>query len=181
MVWDIDGSQWIRAPYLLPDPDEEFAEILHPNGYSYILNSETRSELEASAGPNFLLPSQQIKMIDYGFSVIPESLRKIECSLKPLMNVIMIGPPGSGKGTHGPTIKDDHCLCHLATGDMLRESIASGSELGKVASAIMQRGELVPDQIVIDLINENLDNLECERGVLLDGFPRTIEQAKMLD
>ena len=87
----------------------------------------------------------------------------------------MIGPPGSGKGTHGPTIKDDHCVCHLATGDMLREAIAAGSELGKTADTIMKKGELVPDELVIGLIRDKLDAPECQRGVLLDGFPRTLE------
>lgn len=107
--------------------------------------------------------------------------RRAECLKRPSQNVIMIGPPGSGKGTQGPKIKDDLCICHLATGDMLRDAVKAGTELGKQADAIMKRGELVPDELVIGLINDNLSNPECERGVLLDGFPRTVVQAEKLD
>ena len=110
-----------------------------------------------------------------------EVKRRYECTKRPAMNVIMIGPPGSGKGTQGPKIKDDLCICHLATGDMLRDAVAAGTELGKQADAIMKRGELVPDELVVGLIKDNLNNPECERGVLLDGFPRTVAQAEKLD
>ena len=97
------------------------------------------------------------------------------------MNVVMIGPPGSGKGTHGPFIKDQLCICHLATGDMLREAIKAGSELGIVADQIMKKGELVPDELVLGLISDKFDSADCSRGVLFDGFPRTLRQAEMLD
>ena len=93
----------------------------------------------------------------------------------------MIGPPGSGKGTHGPSIKNKLCLCHLATGDMLRQAISAGTELGREADEIMRKGELVPDSLVVSLLAERLDESECSKGVLLDGFPRTLEQAKELD
>ena len=114
-------------------------------------------------------------------NLFAEVKRRYECSKRPAMNVIMIGPPGSGKGTQGPKIKDDLCVCHLATGDMLRDAVAAGSELGQKADAIMKRGDLVPDDLVIGLIENNLGNPECERGVLLDGFPRTVAQAEKLD
>lgn len=110
-----------------------------------------------------------------------EVKRRYECTKRPAMNVIMVGPPGSGKGTQGPKIKDDLCICHLATGDMLRDAVAAGTELGKQADGIMKRGELVPDDLVVGLIENNLSNPECERGVLLDGFPRTVAQAEKLD
>ena len=110
-----------------------------------------------------------------------EVKRRYECTKRPAMNVIMVGPPGSGKCTQGPKIKDDLCICHLATGDMLRDAVKAGTELGKQADGIMKRGELVPDDLVIGLINDNLSNPECERGVLLDGFPRTVAQAEKLD
>lgn len=110
-----------------------------------------------------------------------ELKRRYECTKKPAMNVILIGPAGSGKGTQAPKIKDDLCLCHLATGDMLREAVQAGTPLGKQAKDIMARGELVPDELVIGLIENNLKNPECERGVLLDGFPRTDVQAEKLD
>ena len=93
----------------------------------------------------------------------------------------MIGPPGSGKGTQAPRIKDDLCLCHLATGDMLRDAVAAGTELGRKAKEVMERGELVSDEIVIGLIDESMKLPECERGLLLDGFPRTAVQAEKLD
>ena len=110
-----------------------------------------------------------------------EVKRRYECTKRPAMNVIMIGPPGSGKGTQGPKIKDDLCVCHLATGDMLRDAVKAGTDLGKKADGIMKRGELVPDELVVGLISDNLSNPECERGVLLDGFPRTVSQAEKLD
>ena len=103
-----------------------------------------------------------------------EVKRRYECTKRPAMNVIMIGLPGSGKGTQGPLIKDDLCVCHLATGDLLRDAVRDGTPLGKQADEIMKRGDLVPDELVIGLINDNLSNPECERGVLLDGFPRTV-------
>ena len=97
------------------------------------------------------------------------------------MKLILIGAPGSGKGTQAPVIKDDLCLCHLATGDLLRDAVAAGTELGKQAKSIMERGELVPDELVIGLIRDSMGNPECERGMILDGFPRTVVQAEKLD
>ena len=110
-----------------------------------------------------------------------EIKRRYECNKKPAMNVIMIGPPGSGKGTQAPRIKDDLCLCHIATGDLLRDAVSKGTELGKQAGDIMKRGDLVPDELVIGLIKGAMEEPECERGVLLDGFPRTAVQASKLD
>ena len=81
-----------------------------------------------------------------------EIKRRYECTKKPSMNIVLIGPPGSGKGTQAPVIKDDLCLCHLATGDLLRDAVAAGTDLGKKAKEIMDRGELVPDEVVIGII-----------------------------
>jgi adenylate kinase len=113
--------------------------------------------------------------------LLGEVKRRQECQNKPRQNIVLIGPPGSGKGTQAPRIRDDLCLCHLATGDMLRDAIALGTELGLKAKAIMDRGELVPDEVVIGLIDDASKNPECERGLLLDGFPRTAVQAEKLD
>lgn len=110
-----------------------------------------------------------------------EIKRRVECQRKPKMNVIMVGPPGSGKGTQGPRIKDELCICHLATGDMLRDAVSRGTATGKIAKDVMARGELVSDELVIELFKENMSSPECERGLLLDGFPRTTVQAEKLD
>lgn len=113
--------------------------------------------------------------------LLGELKRRQECVNKPAQNIVLIGPPGSGKGTQAPRIRDELCLCHLATGDMLRDAVAAGTELGKKAKEIMDRGELVPDELVIGLIEDAAKEPECERGLLLDGFPRTAVQAEKLD
>lgn len=94
---------------------------------------------------------------------------------------ILVGPPGCGKGTASPRIKADYCVCHLATGDMLRDAVRAGTEMGKAAKAVMERGELVSDDIVVGIIKENLNQPQCKGGFILDGFPRTLKQASMLD
>ena len=113
--------------------------------------------------------------------IFEEIARRETCSSKPKKDIILVGPPGSGKGTQAPKIKDDLCLCHLATGDLLRNAVAKGTSIGKEAKEIMGRGDLVPDKMVVDLIQDALNMPECERGVLLDGFPRTVPQAEALD
>lgn len=110
-----------------------------------------------------------------------EIARRYKCASQPKKDVILIGPPGSGKGTQAPKIRDELCICHLATGDLLRNAVSKGTDIGKKAKSIMEKGELVPDQMVVDLIEGALEWPECERGVLLDGFPRTVAQAETLD
>ena len=110
-----------------------------------------------------------------------ERERLARCETKPRQNIIMVGPPGAGKGTQGPIIRDDLCICHLATGDMLRDAVSQGTDLGKKAKDVMARGELVSDELVIGLFKENMTNPACSRGMLLDGFPRTTVQAEKLD
>jgi len=107
--------------------------------------------------------------------------RRIECRNKPERRLVLIGAPGSGKGTQAPKLKNDYCLCHLATGDMLRTAIAQGTEVGKRAKAIMDRGDLVDDDTVVNLIAEALKSPDCGKGFILDGFPRTVQQAQKLD
>ena len=97
------------------------------------------------------------------------------------MRLIFLGPPGAGKGTQAKRLSAARGWPQLSTGDMLRSAIESGSELGKKAHAFMDRGELVPDDVVIGLINERTLKPDCSQGFLLDGFPRTTEQAKALD
>ncbi|WP_457548741.1 adenylate kinase [Archaeoglobus sp.] len=97
------------------------------------------------------------------------------------MNIILLGPPGGGKGTQAKKIVEKYGVPHIATGDILREAVAKGTELGKKAKEYMDRGELVPDEIVIGIVRERLKQPDCEKGFLLDGFPRTIKQAEALD
>ncbi|KAJ5156500.1 adenylate kinase [Penicillium capsulatum] len=98
------------------------------------------------------------------------------------MRIILMGPPGAGKGTQAPNIKDKYCVCHLATGDMLRSQVAKKTDLGKEAKKIMDQGGLVSDEIMVNMIKSELDNnTECKNGFILDGFPRTVAQAERLD
>jgi adenylate kinase len=97
------------------------------------------------------------------------------------MILILLGPPGVGKGTQATRLTDTRGLVQLSTGDMLREAIAQGTELGRKAKIIMDEGKLVADDIILGMIGERLSSPECANGVILDGFPRTIEQAKGLD
>ncbi|KAL1955615.1 hypothetical protein VTO42DRAFT_8348 [Malbranchea cinnamomea] len=98
------------------------------------------------------------------------------------MRMVLMGPPGAGKGTQAPKIKEKFCICHLATGDMLRSQVARQTELGKAAKKIMDQGGLVSDEIMVNMIKNELEtNKECQNGFILDGFPRTVAQAERLD
>jgi adenylate kinase len=97
------------------------------------------------------------------------------------LNLILMGPPGAGKGTQAERLVDDFDLPYYATGDILRAAISDGTELGKEAQPIVEAGDLVPDELMIGVIMERIDAPEAEDGFILDGFPRTIGQAKALD
>src|SRR5882757_1410352 len=93
------------------------------------------------------------------------------------MNLILFGPPGAGKGTQAKILQDEWRLPQLSTGDMLRAAIAAGTELGRRCNDIMERGDLVSDEIVVGIIAERLDKPDCANGAVFDGFPRTVPQA----
>src|SRR4051794_8902220 len=97
------------------------------------------------------------------------------------MYVILLGPPGAGKGTQAVALAKRLGLCHISSGDLFRQVVASGSELGKQFDAIMASGALVPDDLTVSIVNERMHAPDCERGIILDGFPRTMPQARALD
>jgi adenylate kinase len=97
------------------------------------------------------------------------------------MNLILLGPPGAGKGTQAKRIAEKYKLPHISTGDIFRETAGSGSDLGKKLQSYMSAGKLVPDDLVVEIVKARLDKDDCANGFLLDGFPRTVVQAQALD
>lgn len=98
-----------------------------------------------------------------------------------MLRTVLLGPPGAGKGTQAVKIVEKYNIPHISTGDIFRENIKNGTELGKKAQEYMNKGELVPDELVIDLSTDRLLADDCKNGFLLDGFPRTVYQAEKLD
>jgi adenylate kinase len=97
-----------------------------------------------------------------------------------MLNIVIFGPPGSGKGTQSEKIIEKYGFAHISTGDILRNEIKAETELGKKAKSFIDKGELVPDETIIDMLEKKLESLENVDGVIFDGFPRTVEQAKAL-
>ncbi|MEH6702100.1 adenylate kinase [Parasphingorhabdus sp.] len=97
------------------------------------------------------------------------------------MDIILLGPPGAGKGTQASRLEDEHGMVQLSTGDMLRAAVKAGTEVGLKAKALMDAGELVPDEVVSGIIGDKLDELGPEKSVIFDGYPRTAAQAASLD
>lgn len=98
-----------------------------------------------------------------------------------MINLILFGPPGAGKGTQSPKLIEKYSLIHISTGDLFRKHLKEGTPLGKLAQEFMNKGNLVPDQIVIDMVDEKIRTSGNSQGTIFDGFPRTIPQAEALD
>ncbi|ORY31974.1 adenylate kinase [Naematelia encephala] len=126
-------------------------------------------QLEKSASSSVSSAAQSAKA---AIGIVPQDAPRM----------VLIGPPGAGKGTQAPNISSKYCVCHLATGDMLRSQVTRQTELGKAAKKIMDQGGLVSDEIMVGMIKKELEeNKECANGFILDGFPRTVPQASKLD
>ena len=97
------------------------------------------------------------------------------------MNIVLLGPPGAGKGTQGVVLSKSYQIPHISTGDMLREAVKSGTPMGKKAKMFMDKGELVPDEVVVGIVVDRLGQDDTKKGYILDGFPRTLMQAEELD
>lgn len=97
-----------------------------------------------------------------------------------MLNIVIFGAPGSGKGTQSEKIVEKYGIDHISTGDVLRAEIAAGSELGKTAKSLIDNGQLIPDKLMVDILSAKLDSLTNSKGVIFDGFPRTIAQAESL-
>ncbi len=97
------------------------------------------------------------------------------------MNIVFLGPPGAGKGTQAKKIAEKYGIPQISTGDMFREHLSKGTELGQKAKEYMDKGQLVPDEIVLGMVEERLKQPDCDKGFILDGFPRTVPQAEALD
>lgn len=98
-----------------------------------------------------------------------------------MMNIVLLGPPGAGKGTQAKLIKENLGLAHISTGDLLRKAVAEQSALGIRVKQFMEKGDLVPDELVVELLNARLEQADIKRGFILDGFPRNVPQAEILD
>ncbi|HRJ28864.1 MAG TPA: adenylate kinase [Cyclobacteriaceae bacterium] len=98
-----------------------------------------------------------------------------------MINLVLFGPPGAGKGTQSAKLIDKYQLIHISTGDLFRKHLKEGTPLGKLAQEYMSKGNLVPDQVVIDMVDDKIKNSGAIKGIIFDGFPRTVKQAEALD
>ncbi|MCY0868141.1 MAG: adenylate kinase [Desulfurococcus sp.] len=97
------------------------------------------------------------------------------------MRIVLIGAPGAGKGTYAQALRDKYCIPHISTGDIFREEIARGSQLGLLVKSYVEKGMLVPDEVVVEVVKKRLQEADASKGFILDGYPRTLKQARALD
>ncbi len=135
--------------------------------------------LEAGAGGKFSSVFLQIKQIEQ--IVLKGKSKKIRKGLEQIMKIIMLGAPGAGKGTQAKRIAEKWQIPHISTGDIFRANIKNGTELGKEAKQYMDQGLLVPDELTVKILLDRVAKEDCKNGYVLDGFPRTIPQAEVLD
>lgn len=114
-------------------------------------------------------------------SLKKEILRREQCEKKPRKNIILLGPPGSGKGTQAGFLLNDYCYCQISTGDLLRDAVSKKTPAGIKAKEAMDKGQLVSDQIVNEILLDGIRSPTCSRGVIFDGYPRNEDQAKNLE
>ena len=107
--------------------------------------------------------------------------QKTEVVMGVKKRIVLLGPPGAGKGTHARDLARTLKIVHISTGDILREAVKNGTELGKKAKTFMDKGELVPDAVMAEIVSKRLSEADCVNGYILDGFPRSVEQAEILD
>jgi len=147
--------------------------------YLKSLVSQLNAKIEALEGKT---KSGAKSVVDAASRAASDVQSRLPVSPGKSLRMILMGPPGAGKGTQAPTIRDKFCVCHLATGDMLRDQVAKQTALGKEAKKIMDAGQLVSDDIMVGMIKDQLEtNKACSNGFILDGFPRTVPQAEKLD
>jgi len=123
----------------------------------------------------------------YDLRVVPderlmaEYKRRVSCATMPNRSMVLMGPPGCGKGTQAPKIAEKYCICHVSTGDLLRDEVKRATPLGVRIKEVINKGDLVSDDLMIDLVKTQMNRPECSKGLLLDGFPRTERQAERLE
>jgi adenylate kinase len=121
-----------------------------------------------------------VAFIVFGCSLLPHGGFSEEKQPESKSILILLGPPGSGKGSQAVELKEKMHLAHISTGDLLRKHVQNGTELGKKAKSFMEKGELVPDAIILDMLFDRIQEPDCQKGYILDGFPRTVAQAEAL-